>query len=469
VNADAYDVVILGGGPAGYTAALGCAEAGMSTMVVERDHLGGTCLNVGCIPSKALIHAASTYHSLGAGELSRLGLGVTGRSVDLAATMRWKDEIVGQLRSQVEGLLSRGAVAVVRGEAEVIDARTVRITSTSGERCVSTRALVLATGSRPVELPHLPFGGRVMSSTDALALNAAPERLVVVGAGYIGLELGIALGKLGSTVTIVEMADRILPSFDAAMVRPVARRLTDLGIEVHTQTRAVELGADSIVLAHTDGRRSEVATDAVLVTVGRRPAIDTGGLDRLGLRINDGAIAIDDQCRTSAAGVFAIGDVTGEPMLAHRGIAQGQLVAEVLAGSTRTWDHRAVPSVCFTDPEVFAVGLRPDDPSLAGRDSVVVGQVSFGGNGRARTLGDDAGFVRIVADAESGAVLGVQGTGAHVAELGAAASLAVELGSSLADLTATITAHPTLGEALTEAAVAACRRAQAIRAPRDHV
>jgi dihydrolipoamide dehydrogenase len=462
MTAREYDVSVVGGGPAGYAAALRCAEHGMTTALIERADVGGTCLNVGCIPSKAIIHAADVYHSVRGADVADLGITVEEASIDLSATMRWKDAIVGRLRDGVAALLARGQVDVIRGTAEVIDAHTIRVTSGNGTHTrttgtLTTGSLILATGSHPVELSGLPFGDGVLSSTDALALVEVPDRLVVVGAGYIGLELGTAMRKLGAEVAVIEKAPRILPLFPPALARPVARRIEQLGIAVHVDAVAVERGRGSIVIQRGDGGRRELAADAILVTVGRRPTVEGFGLERLQLKLEGGAIAIDDQCRTSAPGVYAVGDATGEPMLAHRGIAQGQLAADVIAGKDRAWDHRAMPAVCFTDPEVFSVGTEPGADGAA--SGVVEGIAPFRANGRALTLGEGSGFIRVVAERGSGAVRCVQGVGPGVCELAAPASYAIEFGATLDDLQASIVPHPALGEALTDAVVNAIRRA----------
>lgn len=452
-----HDVVVVGGGPAGYTAALRCAEHGLRVVLVERGAIGGTCLNVGCIPSKALIHAAESYEALSGSSLGAMGVQVGDRTIDLAATMRWKDGIVDRLRQGVVGFLERGVVDLVVGHAELIDPRTVRVATPSGERMLTGRNLVLATGSEPVELAQLPFGGTVLSSTEALALTSVPERLVVVGAGYIGLELGTALAKLGSTVTLVEVADRVLPLFDGKLTRPVTRRLEELGVTLRLQTKALGLDDTGVTVEGPNGERDVVAADAVLVTVGRRPVTEGLGLERLGLPV-DGPLPVDDRCRTTVASVYAVGDLTGEPMLAHRGIAQGELVADVIAGHDRSWDHLAIPAVCFTDPEVFSVGRSPEEARRTGGE-VAVGTASFRANGRALTLDDDAGFVRVVVDVANGVVVGVQGVGAGAAELAAPAALAVEMSATAEDLRSTAIAHPTLSEALGDAVRALPRSA----------
>ena len=317
---------------------------------------------------------------------------------------------------------------------------------------------MIATGSVPVELPALPFGGPVISSTEALALTERPERLVVVGAGYIGLELGTAFAKLGTNVTVVEALPRILPQYDADLTRPVARALDRLGIEVLTGAKANRLTSGALSVETADGKEARLKADKVLVTVGRRPATDGWGLEELDPDRDGAFVRIDDQCRTSMRGVYAIGDVTGEPMLAHRAMAQGEMVADILAGHRRSWDKRCIPAVCFTDPEIVTAGLSPDEAKRTGRD-IRTGQFPFTANGRAMTLAAEDGFVRVVARADNNLVLGIQAVGGAVSELAASFALALEMGARLEDVAATIHAHPTQSEAFPEAALKALGRA----------
>jgi len=433
---DVVDVVVIGGGPGGYTAALECARHGLQTVLVEAGAVGGTCLNVGCIPSKAIIHVADRFGDLS--DLAHVGIAAAG-SVDMAAAMRWKDDVVGRLRHGVESLLSRAGVRVVFGTARIVDGKTVSI----GEETIAARNLVLATGSRPLELLDLPFGGNVVSSTEALSLTEIPRRLAVVGAGYIGLELGTAFAKLGSRVTVFETAAQILPSFDAALVRPVATRLRELGVDVRVDTPFARDGAAD--------------ADVVLVAVGRVPVLDGWGVESLDLSMNGKFLAIDSRCRTSMRGVYAIGDVTGEPMLAHRAVAQATVAADAIAGGQRSYDHHATPAVCFTDPELFSVGLSPDAARAVGV-AVVIGIEPFSANGRSLTLARNDGFVRVVGDAVTGRVVGVQAVGAGVSELASAAATAIELEATLGDLDLTMHAHPTVGESIHGAARSALDR-----------
>jgi dihydrolipoamide dehydrogenase len=452
-------LLVIGGGPGGYVAAIRAGQLGIQTTLVEAQALGGTCLNIGCIPSKALIHAAEHFDAATrqAGGAGHLGIRVDAPRIELDKTMAWKDGIVGKLTGGVGALLKKHGVRVLAGWAQVVDGKTVEVKLHGGgvER-VACEHLLLATGSVPAELTALPFGGAVISSTQALVLRAVPPRLVVVGAGYIGLELGIAYRKLGAEVTIVEAQDRVLPAYDAELTRPVARSLQKLGVRVLTATRVRGLGADGQGVLATDaaGQGSEIAMDATLVAVGRWPRSDGMGLETLPLQMQGRALKVDDQCRTSMRNVWAIGDLTGEPMLAHRAMAQGEMVAEIIAGRTRRFTPAAIPAVCFTDPEVVSAGLAPDDAKRAGLD-VVSAAFPLAANGRSLTLDSADGFVRVVARADNHAIVGWQAVGRGVPELGAVFVHSIEMGERLEDAGATIHAHPTLGEAVQEAALKA--------------
>ncbi|HJQ56583.1 MAG TPA: dihydrolipoyl dehydrogenase [Vineibacter sp.] len=449
-------VLIIGGGPGGYVCAIRAGQLGQDVMLVEEQALGGTCLNVGCIPSKALIHAADAYAQAVAQAASApLGIRVERPSLDFTRTQEWKDGIVGRLKGGVTALLKRHNVKTVRGRAAMRDGKTCQVESDTGPQLIRAEHVVLATGSQPVPLPALPFGRKVISSTEALALPVVPKRLVVVGAGYIGLELGMAYAKLGSAVTVVEAEDRILPAYDADLARPVARRLQALGVEVLTSARAVGLGDAGNALRvepHGADLRS-IAADCFLVAIGRRPRTDFG-LDQLDLAMNGAALRIDERCATSMRNVWAIGDLTGEPMLAHRAMAQGAMVAEVIAGQRRAFDKVAIPAVCFTDPEIVTVGASPEAARRDGQ-AVQTATFPFQANGRALTLGADNGFVRITARADNHVVLGIAAVGAGVSELASSFSLALEMGARLEDIAGTIHAHPTLGEAFHEASLRA--------------
>ncbi|WP_027246135.1 dihydrolipoyl dehydrogenase [Leisingera daeponensis] len=438
-------LLIIGAGPGGYVCAIRAGQLGVDTIVVDEANPGGTCLNVGCIPSKALIHAADEFHKMSHASEGPLGITAGKPEIDLSQTVAWKDGIVKRLTGGVSGLMRKAGVRVVEGRARFLDGKTVAVKKGDETTQIRAERIVIASGSAPVELPSLPFGGDILSSTEALSLQAVPETLAVVGAGYIGLELGTAFAKLGAKVTVVEAEDRILPLYDQALTRPVAKRLETLGIKVMTGARA-EGFADG-VLSTSQG---EIKAEKVLVTVGRRPRMDGIGVDELALTLNGPYIRIDKTCQTSMRGIYAIGDVTGEPMLAHRAMAQGEMVAEHAAGHAVEWDKRAIPAVCFTDPEIVTCGALPGE--VEGSSST---EFPFAANGRAMTTEREDGFIRVVWRDADKAVLGLQAVGAGVSELSAAFSLAIEMGACLEDIAATIHAHPTQSEGLQEACLRA--------------
>jgi dihydrolipoyl dehydrogenase len=451
-------LLVIGAGPGGYVCAIRAGQLGIDTVVIEAEKLGGTCLNVGCIPSKALIHAAEEFHKLVAiaSGKSALGISAGNPTLDLAKTVLWKERIVGRLTTGVAALLKKAGVKVVEGWARFLDGKTVEVETEIGRQVIRAEQVVIATGSTAVALPSLPFGGRVISSTEALALREVPGRLVVIGAGYIGLELGMALAKLGAAVTVVEAEPRILPQYDAELTRPVAQRLRALGVEtlVGAKAKGLTAAGDAVMVEAPDGRTATLAADKVLVTVGRKPLTEGWGLEAIDLDREGPFIRIDEKCRTSMRGIYAIGDVTGEPMLAHRAMAQGEMVAELVAGEKRAWDKMAIPAICFTDPEIVAVGFSPEEAKAAGHD-IKTAQFPFQANGRAMTLENDAGFVRVVARADNHLLLGIQGVGAGIAELSASFSLALEMCARLEDVAQTVHAHPTQSEALLESALRA--------------
>ncbi|KFG67017.1 dihydrolipoyl dehydrogenase [Microvirga sp. BSC39] len=449
-------LLVIGAGPGGYVCAIRAGQLGIDTVIVEERKPGGTCLNVGCIPSKALIHAAEEYDRVVhlASGANPLGIRTTKPELDLSQTIAWKDTVVSRLNSGVSGLLKKSKVKMVQGRARFRDGRTVEVETETGRQIIRAENVVIATGSAPVELSSLPFGGPVISSTEALSLTSVPEQLVVVGGGYIGLELGTAFAKMGTKVTVVEAQARILPQYDAELTRPVSKRLQALGIEVMTRAKAKGLakGGSALLVESESGSEVTLAADRILVTVGRRPVTQGWGREELVLDMDGPFIRIDEKCQTSMRGIYAIGDVTGEPMLAHRAMAQGEMVAEIVAGHRRLWDKRAIPAVCFTDPEIVAVGMTPDEAQKIGSE-VRIGQFPFAANGRAMTKLGEEGFVRVVARADNHLVLGIQAVGQGVSELSAAFGLAVEMGARLEDIAGTIHAHPTQGEAFQESAL----------------
>ena len=450
------NTLVIGGGPGGYVAAIRAGQVGLDTILVEAGPLGGCCVNVGCIPSKALIHVADEFARIGhmaTANGSGIGIEVAAPTLDLAKTVAWKDGIVTRLNTGVAGLLKKAKVRHVRGWATMRDGKTAVVKTDDGETVIRAETVILANGSVSAALPGLPFGGDVLSSTEALSLDRVPERLAVVGGGYIGMELGMAMAKLGAKVTIVEATGAILPSYDKALVKPVLDRAKALGIGIRLGTFAKGF-ADGVLTVETDGAKDEVRADKVLVTVGRKPNTEGWGLDGLQLERDGPFVKVDERCRTSMRGVYAIGDLTGNPMLAHRAMAQGEMTAEIIAGERRAWDKRAIPEVCFTDPEVVQVGLSEQ----AAKDQaieVMTGQFPFQANGRAMTMEDESGFVRVVARKSDHLVLGLQAVGAAVSELSAQFGTAIEMGARLEDIAGTVHAHPTKSEGVQEAALKA--------------
>ena len=453
--------VVIGAGPAGYVCAIRLAQLGVRTLLVERGDLGGVCLNVGCIPSKALISASKLVTHLHAAEA--MGIHVEGVRVDVPRLMAWKDTVVGKLTSGVGQLVRGNGGTILAGTATFTSPRTLTVSDEGGEVTeVRFEHAVIATGSRPSEISGFEIDGtHVVSSTGALGFAATPARLVVIGGGYIGMEMGGVWQRLGSEVTVVEYAERILPGFDKDLVRPVEKRFTGQGGRVLANTRAVGWapGADGGVRVTVEDRRSAersvLDADVILLTVGRRPNSESLGLEVAGVGLDDkGFVRVDGAQRTHVAHIYAIGDVAGEPMLAHKGSKEGEVAAEVIAGRAAAFDCRGVPAVVFTDPEIATVGLTEAEAKEAGH-ATRVGRFSFAANGRALSLGDADGFVRLVFDAESEVLLGAQIVGPGASDLIAEVGLGLELGALASDIGLTVHAHPSLAEAIMEASNAA--------------
>ena len=447
------NTLVIGAGPGGYVAAIRAGQLGLDTVIVEAEAHGGTCLNVGCIPSKALIHVADEFEkATHFANSSPTGIKAKKPEIDLSQTVKWKDGIVKRLTGGVGGLLKKHKVRSLNGWASFVDGKTVEVKTDDGAQTVRAQNIIIATGSAPVELPFMPFGDDVISSTEALDLADVPKNLAVVGAGYIGLEMGIALAKLGSKVTVVEALDRILPLYDTELTKPVAKKLKSLGVDVRLGAKAKGKSGKGLDIENEDGKAETIPADKILVTVGRKPLTEGWGRDNLVLDMDGKFLRVDDRCRTSMTGIYAIGDVAGEPMLAHRAMAQGEMVAEIIAGENRAWDKRVIPAICFTDPEVVSAGLSQEEASEAGEE-IVTELFPFAANGRAMTMEAEEGFIRIVAREADHVVLGIQACGGGVAELSAAFGLAIEMGARLEDIAGTIHAHPTQGEAFQEAAL----------------
>ncbi len=454
-------LLVVGGGPGGYVAAIRAGQLGIETVLVEADRLGGTCLIRGCIPSKAIIHAAGQFEDMArAADKGLHGIALkSAPSVDFAETVKWKETIVDKLNGGVTALLKRSKVNVVSGWANFRDGKTCIVKTKKGEQEITAEHVILANGSLPVELPFLKFGGDVISSSEALSLDKLPKKLVVVGAGYIGLELGIAFRKLGTEVTIVEAMDRILPLYDKALVAPVARWLKQNGVTLHLKAKAKGLDdkkGTALLAEDENGKDLRLLADKILVTVGRTPNTKGWGLDNMAVDMAGRFVKVDNQCRTSMKNVWAIGDLVGEPMLEHKAATQGEMVAEIIAGEKRVFDPASIPAVCFTEPEIVSAGLLPDDEAAKG-DNIITAMFPFSANGRALSMdgADNGGFVRVLARKSDHKVLGIQAVGAHVSELSGEFSLALEMGAVLEDIAGTIHVHPTLSEAFHESALRA--------------
>ncbi len=461
-------VLVVGGGPGGYVAAIRAGQLGLDVILVEDQKLGGTCLIRGCIPSKALIHAASKFD-----EIKQIATNVDGElgirlshqpSLDLSQTSAWKDGIVKQLSGGVKMLLKKANVQIVHGWATFRNGKTcvVKTSNANGEAeefKITAEHVILATGSKVTELPFLPFGGKVIGSTEALDLKQLPNKLIVVGAGYIGLELGIAFAKFGSEVTFIEAGKQILPSFDKALTRPVANWLKSHDVALHLNAKAKGLNKHGEFEFETkDGKVEIIDADKILVTVGRQANLNGWGLDKMGVDLLDDNrfIKVDARCHTSMRNVWAIGDIVGEPMLAHKASAQGEMVAEIIAGQKRKFEPAAIAAICFTEPEIISVGLSPNDAKTQNIE-VKIGKFPLAANGRAlsQQIGKEGGFIRVVARADNHVIIGIQAVGPHISEMSGEFALALEMGTRLEDIADTVHVHPTMNEAFMESAMAA--------------
>lgn len=446
---ESVETLVIGSGPGGYVAALRSSQLGMKTAIVERSQLGGVCTHVGCIPSKALIAESHRY------DLLRQF-----NNADVAASFKnaqdFKQGIVTKQAGGVSYLLKTAGVSIVEGDASLVDAHTAIIKQTGQEQTISFKYAILATGSRPIELQAFPVRGRILSSTEALSLPEVPNSLVVIGGGYIGVELGQMYAKFGAKVTILEGGEQVLPGFEADLTVPVIRQLKADGINIITGATAEKVvqNADTITLHYLKNREQHhVTAEYALVTIGRKPNTDGNlGLEHIGLPVTSrGLIETDEQCRTAIPHIFAIGDITAGPTLAHKASYEAKIAAEAIAGHASEVDYKAIPLVVFSNPELASVGLSETE-AKAKFIPIVIGKASFGINGRALALGETEGFVKIVADPTSGIVLGAQIVGVEASTLVSELALAIEMGATVEDLAMTIHPHPTLGEVIMEAA-----------------
>ena len=465
-----FDVIVIGSGPAGYVCAIRCAQLGLSTAVVEQNVneqaqpvLGGTCLNVGCIPSKALLDSSHRYAEA-AGHLADHGIGVEGVSLDVAGMMARKDKIVSQLTGGVSGLLKANGVTVITGSAVLLAGRQVEVTDASGEKSThSADNIVLAAGSEPAAIPPAPVDGdRVVDSTGALCFEAVPERLGVIGAGVIGLELGSVWARLGADVVMLEAMDQFLPNMDEQIAAESAKIFAKQGLDIRLGARVtdVSVNGDTVSVAYTQGDSSEALEfDRLIVAVGRTPRTEKLFAADSGVTVDErGFVFVNDYCATEAPGVWAVGDIVRGPMLAHKGSEEGVMVAERIHGKAAQLNYDVIPSIIYTHPEVAAVGKTEQDLKVEGVN-YKVGTFPFAAIGRAMASGETEGLVKILSDADSDQILGAHVVGPSAADLVQQIVIAIEMAASTEDLQLMVFGHPTMSEAVHEAALAVDGRA----------
>jgi dihydrolipoamide dehydrogenase len=469
MNDKIYDVAVIGGGPAGYPAAIRAAQLGLSAVCIDdwkneegTRLFGGTCLNVGCIPSKALLESTELYHRAET-EFALHGIGVGSLAIDVAKMQSRKRDIVKQLTTGIEALFKAAGVVGIKGRGKLLAGNRVEVTTDEGVQTIAAKQVVLATGSVPIELPMAKFDGkRIVDSTGALAFTSVPKRLGVIGAGVIGLELGSVWRRLHSDVVILEALDTFLYMADQTIAKEALRNLKKQGLDIRlgAKVTGAQVQGDVVKVRYEmGGAAQELEVDALVVAVGRRPVTQGVFAPEVGLKLDKrGFIEVDEECRSSVANVWAVGDVVRGPMLAHKGMEEGVMVAELIAGQHGEVNYKTIPSVIYTAPEIAWVGQTEEEVKKAGRP-YKVGTFPFSANGRAKGMQQTAGLVKLIADTEHDDVLGVHIVGPMAGELIAEAVLAMEFQASAEDIQRTIHAHPTLSESLHEASLNADKRA----------
>ncbi|WP_062105258.1 dihydrolipoyl dehydrogenase [Bacillus niameyensis] len=448
------DTIVIGAGPGGYVAAIRAAQLGQKVTIVEKGELGGVCLNVGCIPSKALIAASHRYET--AKESAEFGITAENVTVDFSKVQEWKGSVVNKLTGGVGGLLKGNKVDIVKGEAYFVDANTLRVMDDNSAQTYTFKNAIIATGSRPIEIPTFKFSNRVINSTGALNLPELPKKLVVIGGGVIGVELGTAYANFGTEVTVLEgSAELFAGAFEKQMSNLVARTLKNKGAEIVTNALAkgVEEKEDGVVVTYeAKGETKTIEADYVLVTVGRRPNTDELGLEQVGVEVTDrGVIKTDKQCRTNVSSIYAIGDIVEGPQLAHKASYEAKIAAEAISGHTSEIDYLGIPAVVFSEPELATVGYTEKQAKDEGLD-IIAAKFPFAANGRALSLNSTDGFMKLITRKEDGLVIGAQIAGASASDMISELGLAIEAGMTAEDIAMTIHAHPTLGEITMEAA-----------------
>lgn len=447
------DTLVVGAGPGGYVAAIRAAQLGQKVTIVDKGPLGGTCLNVGCIPSKALIQAGHLTEAARGNE--EIGITTENVSVDFSKVQEWKNGIVKRLTSGVEALLKGNKVDIVKGEVYFVDQNTVKVADETQAQTYKFNNCILATGSTPIEIPSFPFSDRVLDSTGGLNLQEVPESMVVIGGGYIGTELGSAYANFGTKITILEGSKEILGGFEKQMTAVVKKRLKKKGVEIVTEAMAkgVEEKENGVTVTYeVNGEEKTIDADYVLVTVGRKPNTKELGLEEIGVELDErGLVKIDEQCRTTVKNIYAIGDIVPGLPLAHKASYEGKVAAEAISGKKSVIDYIGMPAVVFSDPEMASVGLTEQEAKDKGI-KVKVAKFPFAANGRALSLNDSDGFLKLITREEDGLVLGGQIVGPNASDMIAEIGLAVEAGMTAEDIALTVHAHPTLGEITMEAA-----------------
>ena len=449
------DTVVIGSGPGGYVAAIRAAQLGQKVAIIEREFIGGTCLNVGCIPSKALINAGHVYHNAKHGDF--FGVNAQDISVDFKRTQQWKDEeVVGKLTGGVGMLLKKNKVEIIRGEAFFVDDHHLRVIHEDSAESYSFNNAIVATGSRPIEIPGFKYSERVIDSTGALALTEIPKELVVIGGGYIGSELAGAFANFGTKITILEGSHQIIPTFEKDMVKLVEKSFKKKNVDIITNAMAKEsvVEGDRVKVTYeVGGKTHTVEADYCLVTVGRRPNTDDMGLEQAGVKIGErGLLHVDNQGRTNVKNIFAIGDIVPGAALAHKASYEAKVAAAAISGdASQVVDYVAMPAVCFTDPELASVGHTQESAKEAGLD-VKVSKFPFGANGRALSLNATEGFVRLITTKEDNVLVGAQVAGANASDVISELTLAIESGMNAEDISLTIHSYPSLAEVTMDAA-----------------
>ena len=445
--------LVMGAGFGGYVAAIRLRQLGQEVLLVENEFLGGVCLNLGCIPSKTIVRAAKLLKEIR--RVRDFGIETSQPKVDLQRLQAWKTSVVDKLRSGVAYLCKGNNVNLVYGEARFQGPHQVEVRTQHEVSTFAADNIIIATGSRPIELPSFKFDGNfIISTTEALSLSEVPKNFVIIGGGVSGLELGMAYAQFGSHVTIIEMLDQLLPGVDTELVKVVERNLRKLGVQTYLKARAKWARNGKVTAQLADGEEIAISADKVMVTVGRRPNSDQIGLETAGVNTDPaGFIQVNSQMQTNVPGIYAIGDVVGIPMLAHRASKQGLVAAEVISGQASTGDFKAMPSGIWTEPEIATVGVTEDQAKKLGYDPIV-GKFPLTALGRAVAAEETEGFVKVIADKQSEQILGVHMVGADVTDLISEAALAIEMAATVDDLALTVHPHPTLPEAIMEAAEA---------------